>query len=92
MININENIFLKYIEWRKEMLERLKEILGKVLVGVDVSGVTEETRLVEDLEFDSLAIMMMSMEIEDAFGFKFTEFVKFETVGDVCNYLISKGY
>ena len=91
-MNINENIFLKYIEWRKEMLERLKEILGKVLVGVDVSGVTEETRLVEDLEFDSLAIMMMSMEIEDAFGFKFTEFVKFETVGDVCNYLISKGY
>ena len=74
------------------MLERLKEILGKVLVGVDVSGVTEETRLVEDLEFDSLAIMMMSMEIEDAFGFNFTEFVKFETVGDVCNYLISKGY
>ena len=74
------------------MLERLKEILGKVLVGVDVSGVTEETRLVEDLEFDPLAIMMMSMEIGDAFGFKFTEFVKFETVGDVCNYLISKGY
>ncbi len=74
------------------MLEKLKEILGKVLVGVDVSGVTESTRLVEDLEFDSLAIMMMSMEIEDAFGFKFTEFVKFETVGDVCNYLIAKGY
>ncbi|MBO5907832.1 MAG: acyl carrier protein [Clostridia bacterium] len=74
------------------MLEKLKEILGKVLVGVDVSGVTEKTRLVEDLEFDSLAIMMMSMEIEDAFGFKFTEFVKFETVGDVCNYLIKKGY
>ncbi len=74
------------------MLEKLKEILGKVLVGVDVSGVTEDTKLVEDLEFDSLAIMMMSMEIEDAFGFKFTEFVKFETVGDVCNYLISKGY
>ena len=74
------------------MLEKLKEILGKVLVGVDVSGVTEQTRLVEDLEFDSLAIMMMSMEIEDAFGFKFTEFVKFETVGDVCDYLIKKGY
>ena len=74
------------------MLEKLKERLGKVLVGVDVSDVTEDTRLVEDLEFDSLAIMMMSMEIEDSFGFKFTEFVKFETVGDVCNYLISKGY
>jgi len=57
---------------------------------MDMSAVTEQTRLIEDLEFDSLALMMMSMEIEDAFGFKFTEFVKFETVGDVCRYLEAK--
>lgn len=69
------------------MLEKLKTILGKVVPDVDLSSVTEETRLIEDLEFDSLAIMMMSMEIEDAFGFKFTEFIKFETVGDVCRFL-----
>ena len=69
------------------MLEKLKEILSKVLPDVDMSRVTEETRLVEELGFDSLAIMMMSMEIEDAFGFKFKEFVRFETVGDVCRYL-----
>lgn len=73
------------------MLEKLKQVLSKVLPDVDMSAVDESTRLVEDLEFDSLAIMMMSMEIEDAFGFKFTEFVKFETVGDVCNYLAAKG-
>lgn len=72
------------------MLDRLKEILSKVAIEVDMSSVTEDTRLIEDLEFDSLAIMMMSMEIEDAFGFKFTEFVKFETVGDVCRYLSEK--
>lgn len=69
------------------MLEKLKEILSKVLPDLDMSTVTEESRLVEDLGFDSLAIMMMSMEIEDAFDFKFTEFVRFETVGDVCRYL-----
>ena len=72
------------------MLEKLKEILTKVLPDVDMSEVTEATRLIEDLEFDSLAIMMMSMEIEDAFVFKFKEFVQFETVGDVCNYLESR--
>ena len=72
------------------MLEKLKEILTKVLPDVDMSEVTEATRLIEDLEFDSLAIMMMSMELEDAFGFKFTEFVKFETVGDVCKYVEEK--
>lgn len=69
------------------MLEKLKEILSKVLPDLDMSKVTEESKLVNDLGFDSLAIMMMSMEIEEAFGFRFTEFVRFETVGDVCRYL-----
>ena len=69
------------------MLEKLKAIIGKVVPDMDMTAIGMETRLIEDLEFDSLAIMMMSMEIEDAFGFKFTEFVKFETVGDVCKYL-----
>ena len=69
------------------MLERLKEILSKVTPDTDMSAVTEESRLVEDLGFDSLAIMMLAMEIEDAFNFKFTEMVRFVTVGDVCRYL-----
>ena len=72
------------------MLDKLKSILGKVVPDVDMALVSESTRLIEDLGFDSLAIMMMSMEIEDAFGFRFTEFVKFETVGDVCTYLEGK--
>lgn len=72
------------------MLERLKEILERVLPGVDVNNVSAETRLIEDLGFDSLALMMMSMEIEDAFGFRFTELVTFETVGDACTYLENK--
>ena len=69
------------------MLDQLKEILGKVLPEVDMSKVTEETNLVNDLGFDSLAMMMMAMEIEDAFHFRFEEMVKFETVGDVCRYI-----
>ena len=72
------------------MLDKLKEVLSKVLPDTDMNTVTENTRLIDDLGFDSLAIMMMSMEIEDAFNFKFKEFVKFETVGDVCHYLESR--
>lgn len=72
------------------MLEKLKEILTKVLPDVDMAEVTDDTRLKEDLGFDSLAMMMMAMELEDAFGFKFAEFIKFETVGDVCAYLESR--
>ena len=72
------------------MLEKLKELLGKVFPEVDMSQVTENTRLMEDLGCDSLAMLMLSMEIEDAFNFKFAEFVQFETVGDVCGYLESR--
>lgn len=72
------------------MFEKLKEILIKVLPDVDMTGLTADTKLKEELGFDSLAMMMMAMELEDAFGFKFAEFVKFDTVGDVCAYLESR--
>ena len=41
-------------------------------------------------DIDLAALMMLAMEIEDAFGFRFTEFVRFETVGDACGYLESR--
>ena len=69
------------------MLEKLKSILSKVLPDTDMSAVSEQTHLVTDLKFDSLALMMMAMEIEDAFGFRFEELVRFETVEDVCKYI-----
>lgn len=72
------------------MIERLTKIINKVDPAVSTDGLSEATRLKEDLKFDSLAMMMMSMEIEEEFGFKFTEFVKFETVGDVCRYIEEK--
>jgi acyl carrier protein len=74
------------------MLEKLKELLGKVLPDVDMTQVTEQTKLASELGFDSLALMMLSMEIEDAFGFRFSEFVRFETVGDVCRFLEERGF
>ena len=72
------------------MLDKLKEILAKVNAKIDMTTVTEDTRLMEDLALDSLSIMLFAMEIEAAFGFRFTEPVKFVTVGDVCRYLESR--
>jgi acyl carrier protein len=74
------------------MLEKLKEILAKVNADIDMASVTEETTLMEDLALDSLSIMLFAMEIEAAFGFRFTEPVRFEKVGDVCAFLVAKGY
>ena len=69
------------------MIERLKNIIIKVTPTANVDTVTEATRLREELNFDSLSMIMMSMEIEEEFGFKFNELVKFDTVGDVCRYI-----
>jgi len=72
------------------MLEQLKSILAKVNNKIDMDSVTEETKLIDDLGLDSLSIMLFAMEIEAAFDFRFTEPVKFETVGDVCRFIESK--
>ena len=72
------------------MLERLKDILGKVNPAIDMDSVTEETLLVDDLGLDSLSMMLFAMEIEAAFGFRFTEPVRFVKVGDVCDFLSTK--
>ena len=73
------------------MLETLKSIIKKVAPETDTERITTETHLIEDLGFDSLSMMLMSMEIEEAFGFRFEETVRFETVGQVIDYLNPRG-
>lgn len=69
------------------MLEKIKEILYRLLPDTDIDAVTHETKLVEDLGFDSLTMMALSMELEESLGFRFEEQVVFVSVGDVIKYL-----
>lgn len=69
------------------MLEKLKEIIVRIIPETDVSQVDENTRLIEDLNFDSLNMAMLCIELEEAFGFRFSQLVQFETVSDICGYL-----
>ena len=69
------------------MLEKLKELMKTVDQDIDLDNVTLDTRLVEDLRFDSLGIMMFAMAIEDEFNVVFEEPMNFVTVGDVVNYI-----
>ena len=69
------------------MLEKLKELMKTVDSGVNLDNVTLDTRLVEDLRFDSLGIMMFAMAIEDVFNVTFEEPMDFKTVGDVVAYI-----
>ena len=69
------------------MLERLKALMKNVDPELNLDNVTLETRLVDDLHFDSLGVMMFAMAIEDEFGVTFDEPMNFLTVKDVVDYL-----
>ena len=68
------------------MLEKLKELMKNVNPDLDLDNVTLETKLVEDLHFDSLGMMMFAMAIEDEFNITFDE-PNFSTVKDVIDYI-----
>ena len=69
------------------MLERLKQLMKGVDENVNLDNVTLDTKLVDDLHFDSLGIMMFAMAIEDEFGVTFEEPMDFVTVKDVVDYI-----
>ena len=72
------------------MLERLKKLMKDVAPDVDLDNVTLDTKLIEDLHFDSLGIMMFAMSIEEEFGVSFDEPMNFVTVKDVVDYIESQ--
>ncbi len=69
------------------MLEKLKELMKNVDPDMNLDNVTLETRLIDDLHFDSLGIMMFAMAIEDEFGVSFDEPMNFLTVKDVVDFI-----
>ena len=52
---------------------------------IDVNGISEETRLIEDLGMNSIGLLYMAMAVEEEFSVSFTneDFAILHTVGDV---------
>lgn len=69
------------------MLEKLKELMRGVDQDMNLDNVTLDTKLIDDLHFDSLGIMMFAMAIEDEFGVTFDEPMNFVTVKDVVDFI-----
>ena len=74
---------------RETIFEGLKEILKLIKPSMDLSAVTEDSQLVRDVGLDSLTILLLSLAVENKFGFKFEGTPKFETVGVVIDYISS---
>lgn len=72
---------------REAILKELKEILTLIKPSMDLTSVTEDSQLVRDVGLDSLTILLLSLAVENKFGFKFEGTPKFETVGEVIDYI-----
>lgn len=83
------------VSW-KEVQTLIKSELKGIGKEIDVC---KESRLIEDLEFDSIALMDLFCKIEDQFGVDFTELEDFGNRFNVClllwegiNELVEKNY
>lgn len=73
-----------------DTLSRLTEIFRSIAGSETLPDtITPETRLIQDLHLNSIAMLYMALAIEEEFGITFTnqDFPKLVTVGDVINYL-----
>ncbi len=70
------------------VFEKVAGMIAKQL-RLDVSEVTAEKRLVEDLKADSANVMVLIMDLEDAFDMMVddTAINTLRTVGDVVKYI-----
>ena len=70
--------------------EKVAEMIAKQL-RINVKDITPEKRLVEDLKADSANIMVMVMDMEDAFDMTMedTAITSLKTVEDVVKYIDS---
>ena len=73
--------------------EKLITVFEKVFDGeLDLSGLTPQSRLKEDLVLNSIGMLYMAMALEDEFDVRFTndDFAAIHTVADVVERLEKK--
>ena len=70
------------------VFEKVKALLAEQLQ-IDPSEIKMESRLFEDLHADSANVMIMVMDVEEAFNITVDDDVlpKIRTVGDIVSYL-----
>ena len=74
---------------KENVAEMVKEVIARMVRGAEEGKLTDETRIRDDLEADSLEMIELVMEIEDEFGISIPDedAEKIVTVGDAVKYV-----
>lgn len=72
---------------RSDIFNSLKDILWQIRPSIDQSQVSEDSQLVRDLGLDSLTVMLLSLAIENKYGFRFEGAPQFKSVGEVIDHI-----
>ena len=72
---------------RTDIFNSLKDILWQIRPSIDQSQVSEDSQLVRDLGLDSLTVMLLSLAIENKYGFRFEGAPQFKSVGEVIDHI-----
>lgn len=72
---------------RIDIFESLKDIVWQIRPSIDLTRIDEDSQMVRDLGFDSLTILLVSLALENKYGFKFEGSPRFETVKEVIDYI-----
>ena len=73
---------------KETVFDGLKEILAGVKPKLDQDSIRFESKLINDLGIDSLSMLLLSLAAENKFHIQFTPETTFDTVGDVCDYIV----
>lgn len=75
---------------RNEIVTKLKREIAELLCLESSDGIDENTRLVEDLNIDSLGMVDLVMQVEDSFDVSLptnSDLSQIKTIGDVVDML-----
>lgn len=74
---------------KEEILAGLKEIISIVKPKLDLQNVTMKSQLVSELGIDSLSMLLVALAVEEKFKIKFDSASNFNTVEEVCDFIIA---
>ncbi len=79
---------------RNDIIEKLKDVMQLAMPAsdFDISTITENHHLVNDLGLSSVGVLYVVIAIEEFFNIRFDDvgFADFKTIGDVVDYIEKK--